>query len=85
MKATLSSSQDWGAIFSKIRALKETGLYLDREHTKEVQDVLSEFKKRAYLEKQNDKVAFIKNLTLFVDNTSYEVFNTLQHNFLKVF
>ena len=64
--------------------MKNSNLYLDRQHCKEVNEILFQFRKKVTDDKQaGNKNTYIKNLTLYTNNNSYEVFNTLKNNFLK--
>jgi hypothetical protein len=83
LKAKLQDGQDWKYIYSKIRELKETKIYLDREHTPEVGNILKDFRDRKALEKEQGKEAYIKNLTLHVENNTFEVYSILKNKFLK--
>jgi hypothetical protein len=83
IKGSLSSNQDWKPIFSNISLLKDTNLFLDKFHAVEVQNILNEFKKKLASERLLKKKASIKNLTLYVDDNSYEVFSVLKSNFLR--
>jgi hypothetical protein len=83
LKGTLSDSADWALIFSKIRNLKDTDLYFDKCHSPEVTKVLGEFRKKVFVERQQNKNAFLKNLTLTIDDNNFDVYNVIKSRFLK--
>jgi hypothetical protein len=85
LKGTLTNHEDWKLIFSNIKHLNDTNLYLDKSHSPDVQAVLTDFRKKLSLEKQKNKdtKATLKNMTLQVDGVYYEVFNVLRSKFLK--
>jgi hypothetical protein len=83
LKASLTNASDWGLIFSKIRNLKDTELYFDRTHSNEVQKVLTEFRTTISKERALGKSATLKNLTLTLDDNTFEVFSILKSRFLK--
>jgi hypothetical protein len=56
---------------------------LDREHTPEVGNILKDFRDRKALEKEQGKEAYIKYLTLYVENNTFEVYSILKNKFLK--
>jgi hypothetical protein len=85
LTATLTDAKDWSLIFSRINNLKNTPLFLDKFHTKEVKNILAEFKKIMYNEKvvKNNKNVSLKNLTLTIDDNTQEVFSILKSRFIK--
>jgi hypothetical protein len=83
LKGSLVDSSDWSSIFSRIRNLKDTNLFLDKCHTPEVKQVLSDFRKTVFTERQNNKNAYIKNLTIVLDEQSYDVFSVLKSRFAR--
>jgi hypothetical protein len=83
LKGTMADNRQWANIFSNIIALKETNLYFDRYHCPEVQEVLKEFRKRMSTARLQMKKASLKNLTLTIEDVSYEVYSILRSRFLK--
>jgi len=83
LKATLANASDWGLIFSKIKNLKDTELYFDKTHTTDVQQILTEFRKTIFKEREQNKMAFMKNLTMTIENNTFEVYSILKSRFLK--
>jgi hypothetical protein len=79
----MADNRQWANIFSNIIALKETNLYFDRYHCPEVQEVLKELRKRLSTARLQMKKASLKNLTLTIEDVSYEVYSILRSRFLK--
>jgi hypothetical protein len=84
LSGTLKHNNEWKSIFSNISALKDTNLFLDRSHCQEVQYILNDFKRKVGLERQqNNKNAFVKNLTLHINDNTFEVFDILKSNYFR--
>src|SRR5271156_4863571 len=83
LKGSLVNEADWGLIFSKISNLKLTNLFLDKVHTLEVKSILAEFIKKVYDETQNHRKASLKNLTLTMEDQSFDVYSVLKSRFMK--
>jgi hypothetical protein len=65
---TLGQSDDWKTIFKNIKQLKEIELWFEKKHFPEIEEVLKDFRSRLYNATANNKLGFIKNVSLTIDN-----------------
>ena len=83
LKGCLANAEDWSAIFSKIKNLKGTNLYLDKLHSREISSVLAEFRRKVLSERQANKNAYIKGITMFLGDKKFDAYSVLESRFLK--